>query len=372
MLHANGCADIASIHNIMVIMTDTKRLINSVLLMVLFFYPADGKKKTFDDVFKPVKVDYLYKLYDKYKGMQRLLDDMFSIKKRYNVKKDDHKKVMSFSLFWKAPYAHMVQPEVNSDAIYQACPTVKGGDSFYSVYVEPLIDQLKKFKKFYPGWIARVYLSSDLEFLVPKLLGKDVEIFVMNHNSLAAAPGSMWRFLVFDDPDVDIAYIKDADKIWERLDGNFSRSEQINAWIKASKTKGFFRLRDLHFASRRWIPRFGWYSPISASSFGAKHVDWIDIEKAMKGYILHRLIFPAEQRHIDDCALVNHPYGFGHEFPNYGFDESFLKHVLYFAAADRRELTLISTGRLVRKGKNLLKNSLPLLDLEYTKFKRYK
>jgi hypothetical protein len=354
-------------------MKSIKTVVISLALGVFFFCcDLNAEKETFADIVKPIKPEYLYKLYDKHKGMHTLLDTMFSVKRCYNVKRCRHKRIMSYSLFWKAPYIHMTQPEVSSNTIYQACQTVKGGESFYSVYVEPLIDQLSQFKRFYPGWTARVYLSSDLEFLVPKLTAKNVEIFVMHHNSIAAAPGSMWRFLVFDDPSVDIAYVKDADKIWERLDGNFSQAEHIHAWINSSETKGFFRLRDLHFAARRWIPKFGWYSPISASSFGAKRVDWINMEKAMKGYILHRLLFPAEKRHPQDCALVNHPYGFGHEFPNYGFDESFLKHVLYFAAADRNELVLLPTGRLVRKGKNLPANSLPLLDLEYTKFATFK
>ena len=58
------------------------------------------------------------------------------------------------------------------------------------------------------------------------------------------------------------------------------------------------------------------YSPILAGCFGGKKVDWIDMEKAMKGFILHRTLFPDEARHKEDTVLQRHPYGYGNRFPN--------------------------------------------------------
>lgn len=347
-----------------------QRCSNSVKILFLLncslFSFIHAKRETFADVFKPLKVEYLYQLLDKHPEMRDKLDDMFRIKKKYNEKRKGNKKVISYSLFWKAPLASQKPPIVNKRTIYSKSATVKRVESFYNMYAVPLMQQLKNFKKFYPDWIARVYLSADLEFLIPKLSGPDVEIFVMGSNSIAAAPGAMWRFLVFDDPRVKVAYVKDADKSLERLDGNFIKAKMVQKWAKSKKTRGFFRLRDMNYVASVAIPRNKWYSPISASCFGAKKVDWINMEKAMKGYILHRILFPDELRHRKDIVFDGHPYGFGNEFPSYGFDERFLKHVLYFEAAHRDELTLILTGKKLNK---FPPANWVRLDLDYTKNK---
>ena len=103
---------------------------------------------------------------------------------------------------------------------------------------------------------------------------------------------------------------------------------------------------------------------------GAKNIHWISVEKAMKGFILHKRLFKNESRHHLDISLPDHPYGFGNEFPNYGFDERFLKHVIYFAAAKRDQLTLITTDTPENRGKKLSTvNHLITLDLEFTNYK---
>ena len=106
-----------------------------------------------------------------------------------------------------------------------------------------------------------------------------------------------------------------------------------------------------------------------AGCFGGKKVDWINMEKALKGFIIHRKLFTDEPRHPKDKATYDHPYGIGNVFPNYGIDERFLKHVLYFAAADRGQLTLISTASKKQRKKRIRKDTEGYMDLEYTKFK---
>ncbi len=245
----------------------------------------------------------------------------------------------------------MNQPIVTNKSIYQKSPAIKYGSSFYVIYVKPLIKQLKLFKKLYPEeWTARVYLAADLEFLVPQLLLPGVEVYVMHSKSLAAAPGSLWRFLVFQDKTVKAAYVKDADGGSARWDGDFSMTNKVLKWIYSPKTKGFFRVRDLNYYVTAWRSRnkhySRYYSPISAASFGGKNFHWLNIEKAMKGFILHRILFPHEKRHSYDFSSKKHPYGFGNDYMGYGFDERFLKRVIYFAAADRNELTLLPLWKL--------------------------
>lgn len=113
------------------------------------------------------------------------------------------------------------------------------------------------------------------------------------------------------------------------------------------------------------------YNPIYAGHFGAKKVRWITMEKALKGFILHRTLFPSEARHPIDTAREGHPYGFGNRFPDYGFDERFLKQVIYFEAVKRSELTLIS-----KDTKELIKAHVPLhpiikADLEFSNYQIY-
>lgn len=349
-------------------MLTSKVMIKKIIVVLhacVVFCKISAKADTFADIFKPIKLEYLYNLVDKHQDKQDELDAMFKIKKKYNVKKQKNKRVLAYSLFWKAPLAHATSPQtINGDTIHQAASTIKGGGSFYSKYVGPLIKQLRIFRHFFPGWIARVYLAEDLEFLLPMLIKPDVEVFVMASNSLAASPGAMWRFLVLDDPDVRVAYIRDADKLPKHLNGDFAYNKHILRWINDQTTKGFFRARDFGRQATRRIINAKYYSPIVASSFGAKDVHWIKMKKAMQGYILHRTLFPHEPRHPRDVAVYRHPYGFGNEFPSYGFDERFLKHVIYFEAVERKELATISTDRSKADSHSWIK-----LDMKYIRDK---
>jgi len=343
-------------------------VIFSVSLCFALCGAVEGKKETFADAFKHHELKYLYKLFDTHPEKHAELSEMFQIKKKINIKPGTGKKVIAYSLFWKPAFLIKHQPIVNKKTVRIKSPSVRNGRPFYDVYVKNLLWQLNSIKDFYPDeWVARVYLAHDLEFLAPELKKCGAEIIVMQSNSLAASPGSMWRFLVFDDPTVSVAYIKDADIAPGRMDGDFSHTERILSWVNAPSTKGFFRIRDLNYLSKKGIEKARRYSPLVASSFGAKRVQWINMEKAMKGYILHRILYPDEKRHRNDISYIDHPYGFGNEFPSYGFDERFLKHVLYFEAVHRGELALIETDELEAQGKNLSADNWVRLDIEYVK-----
>ncbi len=342
-----------------------------IMVLCLILKPVFLGAETFEDRFRPFTLDYLYGLFDSQKEKQPELDNLFRVKKLYNVKPLFKKKVMSYSLFWKAPLGTMNQPIVNKDTIYARSSSIKQGRSFYAHYVQPLLHQLKTFKIHYPGWIARIYLAGDLEFLMQQFVDLDAEVFLMASDSIAAAPGSMWRFLVFDDPMVFAAQIRDADYSDNRFDGDYRHAPRIVSWFDSSNTRGFFRLRDVRHLSSIILPRTKRYSPIAAGGFGGKNVRWIDMEKAMKGFILHRMMHLDEPRHQEDLAFPDHPYGFGNRFPDYGFDERFLKHVLYFAAVGRDELTLISTDEPQRYLPETPLNECIALDLSYCKQKTF-
>lgn len=341
---------------------------NRYIFAVLALFGSRMRPETFADAFKPLRLPYLYKLFDKHQEKHKELNAMFAIKRKYNVKNVRQKRVIAYSLFCKGPRLKDRNPSVSPQKIHVPSKSIKKGGSFYDIYVRPLIRQLRVFRRFFPGWIARVYLASDLAFLVPKLLLPNVEVFLMESTSLAAAPGSLWRFLVFDDPSVSIGYIRDADFLAARLNGDFKQSRKINAWARSHFAKGFFRLRDFGHDATVRIGNMGYYSPIVASAFGAKKVRWLRMEKAIKGFILHRMLFQDENRHAYDVSTRRHPYGFGNRFPDYGFDERFLKHVIYFEAVDRHQLTtLVSDHNGLRDPQA---HEWIKLDLRYLRAKR--
>lgn len=85
---------------------------------------------------------------------------------------------------------------------------------WYKKYMTPFLDGLKTIT---PGWKVRVFTEPQLYqwfimLLDTKHISKDrIEFYVMKNNSVGAQPGAMWRFLSIDDKSLDICYIVDID-----------------------------------------------------------------------------------------------------------------------------------------------------------------
>ena len=139
------------------------------LLLFILCFNMKANNFQFNALFKPIELTYLYDLYNTHEDKQAELDDMFKIVKKINLKNDTEKKVISYSLFWKAVALTRKQPIVTEQTLYEKNIGVKEEKSFFEVYVQPLLTQLKNYKNFFPGWTARVYLANDLQFLLPKL-----------------------------------------------------------------------------------------------------------------------------------------------------------------------------------------------------------
>lgn len=304
-----------------------------------------------EQVFKYLPLEYLYKLYDEHPESHAILDSYFRVKRIINVKKT--KKLLTYSLFWKP------QDNVNQETIHEK-RVMKGRiTSFYELYVEPLKRTISYFKKHEPKTRFRIYLASDLEFLITDLSSPNVEIFLMESSSIGHSPGAMWRFLAFGDKNVKWVCCQDSDEKERRRD-----IPLINKWLHDHSTTGFYRI---HSTKSSDVFDHAIYSPIIANCFGAKRGHGIDFEKAMKGFILHRELFLDEDRHPQDTSLSGHPYGFGNHFPVYGFDERFLKHVIYFHLAKKAQLsTLVSSHSKKEFLKNKAKGiQISLLSKDY-------
>lgn len=292
---------------------------------------AFQQKEMFSDVYKPLSTAYLNDLFDSAPPeSQEELNQMFRVKKVINPHNRKRKKIVSYCLFWKAPHLGMPMPRVNEETIHKTFTFSRASTSFYQYYVVPMMSAIKTRATVYKDRISRIYLASDLEFLAEHLAQEtDAEIYLMASNSLAHSPGAMWRFLAFDDPQADFVVMDDSD------DGFFDLHEALQTqWLNDASTDGWFRFTNLDPSGNL---RDALYSPIMVAHFGCKNIKAmkINVEKAMKGFILHRGLYLEEERHPRDIAYPQHPYGFGNEFPSYGFDERFLKHVIYFEAAYR-------------------------------------
>lgn len=294
---------------------------SSLSKKILCPYYAD----TFDQVFKPLGIHYLYDLYDSHPEFHETLDSYFRIKRIINPRKST--KVISYSLFWKP------QQDVTIEKVFEKRRFKNKDTSFFEHFVKPIISNIEYFKSTEKRTTLRIYLAADLEFLIPYFDSSNVEIYLMESCSLGHSPGAMWRFLPLSDKSLNVVCMHDADDF-----ENQRYIRKVNEWLNEPHTSGFYRLynhkgkEDLNTVN---------YSPILAGRFGAKKWLVFDIEKAMKGYILHRMLFCDETRHPRDVAQGSHIWGFGNQFPDYGFDERFLKHVLYYYAANQRQLTLI-------------------------------
>lgn len=317
----------------------------------------------FSELYRPCTPEYLYHFFDHYSD-QETLNSYFRVQRIYNFHPGNKKKVISYSLFWKMPFLTQESVVVNRQTIHEVRPHRMKGRSFYELYCAPLLQSIRDvIPRLYPGWVVRIYLANDLAFLIEDYFRHftHVEVFLMESNSLAHSPGSMWRFLAFDDVNAEMVMIRDSDEV---LDATCEK--RAKHWIETPWTKGLFRDHNpapyaIELESKDCIA----YSPLVARVFGGKEIfKYINMEKAMKGFIAQRITFPDAPRYERDAPEKNHPYGFGNEFPSYGFDERFLKHVVYFLMTEQSLLkTLPRENFLPRNYK--LSNGNPVLSDYY-------
>ncbi len=322
----------------------------------------------FSEVFPPVYLNELYDLVEQSPETKEELDALFKVARKINELPGNDKKIIAYSLFWKPSHTGLSVPIVNKQTVYQSKNEDRLEDkTFYQTYVKPLSITLSKIPKIYPGWGVRIYLANDLAFLIDDLFCRFpfVEVFLMESNSIAHNPGAMWRLLVFDDPNVAMASIRDSD---DKLSGSTERA--VADWLNGPDTKGFYRKTLFHNRVHLYEGKGQYeYSPIYAGSCGGKLIhSMVQMEKAMKGYILYRERNPNAFIHPSIIVDDIHPQGFGNKFPAYGFDESFLRHVIYYSMAHKGLLTTLPNSVFLPLSYPVSKNNPVLSDYFYVNF----
>ena len=131
------------------------------------FCKANAAETVFSDIFKPLKPLHLYNLVDKASDEQkRELDSYFAVLEKYNLQLGEEKRVISYSLFWKAPHLEWGNTVISREAIHEVDPNRLQGKSFYERYLSPLLQSIENVPTIYPGWVVRIYLAQDLAFLI--------------------------------------------------------------------------------------------------------------------------------------------------------------------------------------------------------------
>lgn len=250
------------------------------------------------------------------KNKNDIFDEWFEIKKK--IIQYEQKKCLSLSFFKKnVDNLFYNQYEVNNEY-------------WYNKYVIKLFNNLDNFKH-KDIMCINIYLASDLEeeYLNKLLEYNFVNVYVMVSESIGAQPGMMWRFMDFTNKDYDSVYCLDIDHEWSFIDRTLNNNNKL-CTVKPADGK----------ISNNWYNFTTIMGGLVKTNPHKFNYNIIDI---MKGFI----IFSLKRQYISkkpylfyDDEKVNvwnkkeenniHSLGWGKLITVYGFDETFLKYVLYY------------------------------------------
>ena len=190
------------------------------------------------------------------------------------------------------------------------------------------------------GWKIRIYLANDLandEYI--KLLSRPfVELYIMKSSSIGAQPGMLWRHLIYGDNTIDMAGIIDID---EPLDNiykliNIFHQYPSHLLIKQYETPVIISSNSDHINNP--IIRGGGHI-IRPKLFN------LNMEHIMVAFIRYRmdvsksstpnLYGDEDKENICNKSIDKHTYGWGNHWFMYGFDERFLKHVIFYYIVEK-------------------------------------
>lgn len=239
------------------------------------------------------------------------------------------RKVMATSLFCAHPFALFPG--------HRDIPDHSKGSTWWIRYVDKLCTSLAYFDTYYyfQDWKVRIYLDPNLLHLQPILQThtKRVEFYVMKKSSVGHNPGALWRFLAMEDCNIDMGCIFDCDEhvqITLPCIDTFSKNPKM----------GVGRFMPQCVAS---IPEGGQriHTPICAYIVCFRpSLLQLPIHRLIMQYIAYRKsiattdkpwYYPGmtEQTPYTRSYGLDHMYGWGNYWYGYGFDERFLKHIIY-------------------------------------------
>lgn len=255
------------------------------------------------------------------------LEDLLGVAQVINRQSKPH--IVATSLFWKpldicnpqlpTPTEELIRNAQQLGLVQRYAP--------WSYYVEPILNGARQLAQSHPEVTVRVYLASDLEFLVPHLK-HHCEVHLMRSSSICHSPGAMWRFLALEDF-AETCTIMDADELATTTPAALRATMDLKA-----RDLGFWRkpmMRDID------LNEFVVYKPIIATRLGTSQA--CSAGKLLRAFVWH--IWQGTWSNY-----VTHPvYGrkelFGFRWPNYCLDEAFLYTAIYVRLAPTGCLTIV-------------------------------
>jgi hypothetical protein len=304
-----------------------------IILLILIIYLLIKTEKfsvneiEIDKCYPPVTIDFL----KKYENNEDEISDYFKIDQIINHL-PDKTKVISCSLFCKNVNIHynneLPQPDSGTSS------------TWYKKYMISFLNNIDVFgtsELVNNGWKIRIYLANDLENTYINLLSRPyVEIYVMKSSSIGAQPGTLWRYLIYGDNTIDMAGIIDID---EPLDNIYKLINIFNQYpnhllIKQYEIPVIISPNSDHINNA--IIRGGGHI-IRPKLFN------LNIEHIMAAFIRYRMDVSksstpnlyGDEDNICNNPIGNHIYGWGNHWFMYGFDERFLKHVIFYYIVEK-------------------------------------
>jgi hypothetical protein len=277
------------------------------------------------------------------------IKSLFSIKEIINPLPHIHN-CISVSLFYQNPDNEYPEQHQKRDLEYWR-------NKYYLSLIRFIEDFRKSDLAESGQWKMRIYLENcllqselvDINHLFSAARGRDrLEIYHMATNSIGAQPGMLWRFLAYDDRELDTAFVCDIDDRFEDRRTkilSFHNSPQhcvFGRYLSYSKD-------NFNIDKERNVPPLNYATVIGCMNGMRPKKSGISIKKCMIDYILWRInrvntsAKPWEEFDDHDTSrfsapIRNHKYGWGGWWTVYGFDERFLKHVIFPYFARRGEV----------------------------------
>lgn len=251
--------------------------------------------------------------------------------------------ILSVSLFFKNVLATEAEIGVVTEDVLRN-PNKHGIACRYNPwahYVEPILTWAPIIAAKWPHVTLRVYLASDLHFLVERL-SKHCEVYIMRSTSTRAAPGMLWRYFAVEDAS-NCVTILDSDML-------------AVAGEKLLCTENLDRFKCSVWRCpvvSDWMDKRIGYRPMAGGYWGTK------VRLPMRSLLLG-FLWNLKRERLSKTGT--HPKSlrvaeiFGANWPDYGADEFFLATTLYPRLAAEGTLTIVS---------HLGKSWFLPLDIEY-------
>lgn len=248
---------------------------------------------------------------------------MFKVARVINAQNTERPKaVVSTSLYWgtHSPHVHKHRPPT-LETLQTPSPTVRHGQSWWECYFMPFLKGCSQ--KLPAGWIQRVYLAADLDFLVEHI-PTNVEIHLMALPSWTSMPGMLWRYLPAEET---VCIARGADNY--ELGGGDQLVLPLALYLDT------FLVRHVTTEWRDPLQRFI-YRSIRGSCTIRGPISFVPSAAAW---------IASNQQVAPSKKVVAYPHlshvGFDSRGA-YGQDEQFLCRWLYYKALSQRTITLVS------------------------------